>query len=103
MVVREVLGKVVRKMPYSGYLPTSLIGHENDERIDEPLSALGISTAAELSPRDTIHNRIISNRSDQMSKKNRVGPTLELSCLNYCDTFDDFSIETSPINRLKNK
>lgn len=103
MVVREVLGKVVRKMPYSGYLPTSLIGHENDERIDKPLSALGISTAAELSPRDTIHNRIISNRSEQMSKENSVDPTLELSCLNYCDTFDDFSIETSPINRLKNK
>lgn len=103
MVVREILGKVVRKIPYSGYIPTSLIGHENDERIDEPLSALGISTVAERSPRDTIHNRIISNRSEEMSKNNRVDPALELSCLNYCDTFDDFSIETSPINTLKNK
>lgn len=30
-----------------------------------------------------------------------MNPTLELSCSNYCDTFDDFSIGTSPINRLK--
>ncbi|CUM46163.1 uncharacterized protein AC631_05560 [Debaryomyces fabryi] len=99
MVVREVLGKVVRKMPYSGYLPTILIGQDNEDKIE--VSSLGITTSAERSPRDTIHNRIISNRAEQTTKGNKMDSTLELSCLNYCDTFDDFSIEASPINRLK--
>mmetsp|Transcript_2985 Transcript_2985/g.2906 ORF Transcript_2985/g.2906 Transcript_2985/m.2906 type:complete len:525 (-) Transcript_2985:182-1756(-) len=100
MVVREVLGKVVRKMPYSGYLPTALIGQENEDRREEP-SSLGITTSSERSPRDTIHNRIISNRAGKVANDNKVDSALELSCLNYCDTFDDFSIEASPINRLK--
>lgn len=60
MVVREILGKVLRKIPYVEYLLTSIIGHDNDEGIDEPLLSLGISISAERSPRDIIHNRLIS-------------------------------------------
>lgn len=101
MVVREAFGFIVRRLPYSGYLPKSIIGHEDDSKTEEPAPSMGISTSAELSPRDTIHNRIISKRAEKMDRRKAEYSTLDLSCLNYCDTFDDSSIETSPINRLK--
>lgn len=100
MVVREALGSVVRRLPYSGYLPRSILGHEDDYNQDE-LAALNYTTTRERSPKDTIHDRILSNRAEKMNNDNSDEALMELTCLNYCDTFDDSSIEISPINRLK--
>lgn len=98
MVVREVLGKAVNRLPYSGYFPSIITGAKDATPVNKEVER---NVTAEHSPRDTIHNRILSKRAERLSKDVLAVDDMELNCLNYCDTFDDCVIESSPINRLK--
>lgn len=96
MVVRQILGSVAARLPYSDYIPDSIRDALSDPQ-KTPTETVGSSSRNShepraLSPRAKIHLRIL----DRRCHNDEIG-------FYYSDTCDAFpaGLESSPIHKLK--